>query len=333
MTSLVWPTIKLIAQNYHVIDLGYNIIQAGITHRANQNPGFFAKIEKIKNIFMAVDFISGSVTALVLIEKMERRFHGDAEIIIALGMVAFTISSIAIVRLFNKLFKPKDEIITNEEIKNNIISKLNWERPFSDKEKQFSYVVRSVINIALFCISAYNPIFAISAAVEIYSLAKLTQRKWIHLHAKKEEEIGSVGRQVMADKIKCDYYFLLQQTKKHSANEDGECSICLDNSPDVYFCENHIYHRDCILQHIDTKMKTIFNSIDWKTRSVQEIRHYSGSNYTHSTYRAIWKADMSKTTIPSCPNCRGIPEQNKLKVLVKDRFYGWSPLKITLTEA
>lgn len=112
------------------------------------------------------------------------------------------------------------------------------------------------------------------------------------------------------------YTFLLIPGHK----KDSDCSVCLNPSPNFYFCQNHhIFHGDCTVGFIYAK-SNYFNSRAHYLRTDQYVRHqyqitstYQGSSYT---------VTIPEKNLPQCPECRDTPQHGFFEVEVDDATYG-----------
>lgn len=110
-------------------------------------------------------------------------------------------------------------------------------------------------------------------------------------------------------------YNLLSLPYKGADNED--CAICTDSKPDMKLHGFHAYHEDCLGDWIANNTQH-FN--DGSLISRTALHHERNHVYTHTTYS--FGADLSEKNLPTCPECRDMPNQNRLNVEVTDHDIG-----------
>jgi hypothetical protein len=354
MGSLIPTTLRaigevssLVAQNYDKIDLAYNTIQAGCIRKGSESPHFFSKLDNHQHLFYIADIISLIATSILALLNLERKYNisllDSVDIISFSGWLTFSSIlglGLGSVALLNKFYKPTD-------LK---LKEMTFERPIKEKTKQLLNACRIIINIALVFFCPTNPFFILSAALEVYSLIKISQRVWCKFTKRVDRELAftyleNFGRhfwsrnlqpltKVFAHSMSVTYLFLMQPFVHSKTDpENTMCTICRENdpSPDVYFCKNHTFHLSCVAEMLNTKLQDFGRFLRVKDRIVTETIHYHPFS-KETSYSAMYHIDMPRNALPSCPNCRNSPNQNDLIVEIQDEEYGNSPSEITLID-
>jgi hypothetical protein len=312
--------LNFVAQNYEKVDFSYNTLQAWCTQKADENPKFNASVFRYYALTIIADVGSLIATSCMLMGNLENKVkwirNYKHSFFIHAGLGAVIVSTAILgVYLINRYYKPA--IPLGQDIQNFSIN-----RPYYEKARQVILVIRIISNIALAVLNPYNPFFVLNAALEIFTLAKITQRKWVEF--KKEFDLIIQGnfQQLLTNKMRVTYHFLIQDVKVKglAKNEEDSCSVCLDSPEeeellkDVYSCPEHTTHAKCLLDTLGSKSKDFHQGMHLKGRRETETRHYTNHCYTHSTYDVKYDLDVPKTNLPSCPSCRDISDHNSFAV-------------------
>lgn len=279
LTSLQTLTIQAstkAAQNLEKIDLTYNGIQGICTKKAFETPKSFSRYNR-QNLFFALDAISLTATASLAAKTISK--HKIITQILSNTPLATTCSLLALGTIFltvytlNRFYQPRIPI----EIEN-----ITFASPLSQKIKQALYVTRIILNIALAILFPANPLFIISALIEIYSLVCISQRTWlkffketeyqpdVHLiETKKIKRLIQQGRYQISseddtffnctykvsDKIRITHFFLLHKVpqpsiqKKSSESENSETSNQDDSEKCIICMETSPTYYFCQNNH------------------------------------------------------------------------------------
>lgn len=92
---------------------------------------------------------------------------------------------------------------------------------------------------------------------------------------------------------------------------DQTCTICLEPSPNVSFCGVHKFHDQdgCLSTYIKDKIEKIAST--WKAIRTKTHSSKDGTTYDYCI-------EVPKTSMPSCPECRALPQKNQLQVRLFD---------------
>jgi hypothetical protein len=218
--------------------------------------------------------------------------------------------------------------LTEEEKK-----QLSLDRPHGEKFKQFLYITRIIVNIALACVFP-NPFTILSAVIEGYSLIKLAQRKWINFTKLVPIHFLNGVDRLLADQIKISYLFPLRSGDLSSDNK--QCTICLQDtssSTAKWFCNNHFFHTKCLINLISEKISSLGRTTHVDDRTLKLFDHYDRDGFIrYTTYSAQYQLTAQQQHIPSCPTCRSIPGFNTLSFKVHDAVLNeWSAAKMNWT--
>lgn len=343
INSISSAAVKIVS-HYEKLDFAYNAGQAFYTHKASESIPLYSKLDSLKLPLFIADI--GSFFANVshvlykaeknykLISRLSCRLSGatafvDAAVIAGFATVvaSFAIGYLA-VYFINKSYKTSPAI--SQGIDHGHVE---FNRPGSEKFKQLLYVCRAMMNVALAILCPLNPFFVASATLEVYSLMKITKRKWIEIKKEVACHIFD-GYLMIADKIRVIYSFLMHKANlsKQTANlkEKEICSICQDDTslPDAHFCQNHTFHPKCLISMLESHARNFGSGFKFKRRKIHETRHYSNGVYTGSSFSASYSIDASRRNLPSCPNCREQANSQGFKVQIHDLRYGWSVANI-----
>lgn len=307
------------------VDLSYNIFQAALNHRADENPKFFQKLDRYRAVFFTADSFSMLFTAIRLAADLENKYHLMESLIatsygdgVTCMLSAVLVSSAALGILascqIDKFAAPYLDLG---------IPNITLSRPNRETIKQFLYVARIAIKGLIF-FSPQGPFYALSAAVQIYSLIKLTAHRWVEF---KNEGILIPSAQVKwgASRVSSTYFFLIHSMKGQPTED---CSVCLEPNPSIYFCPSHTFHPECVVDTIKAKAQSFLNGLEIRDKLIIETEHRTNGVRTHSTYSAEYTVGLQASNVPCCPLCRFKPVYNDFIVKINDHRYGWSSTQI-----
>lgn len=283
-------------QNALFLDSAYNLIQAAATTGAEKNIWFSQKFDKGTNAFFTLDVASLLWTGAILAGTVKENFWVESTYAFPAVLIANTLVSIVALGAFallsglwvqklNSIYTPTDNVI-DEHCQTQY---LKWDRPFQEKLKQWLFVSRIGVNVAL-SISTGEFSFALNGALQAFSLRKIAEKKWLCY----TKSTTSVEQSI--EKIKAKYFFQVNVAKPQD-----ECSVCYDPSPDIHFCEDHVFHLKCI----DTQLKL------WEIQLNESNLQSVGNNE--------YKVKLQPEQLPSCPSCRKPPIHSAITFDVKIR--------------
>lgn len=306
-------------------DLTYNAAQSTITRLANTNTRLFRTIDKLHSVLTGLDIASLLWNGATLVMETERKYAISAFLhayggtytpyYAAAALIATAVFLGLLVHAINAITKPSQELP----------KKATWQKPDKEFFRQFFCMAKLVENVAiisLFANLSRQVLFsALNAGFQAYTLGQLSTRRWFECKRTYDIVEGDIAN--YASEVTVSYHSYL-----HSATSgvDEECTICLENEPDVNFCDNHKFHTRCIVEHAATRMKQIIQKVEPREREVVTRR----DNYGTSR-KAIYKIEVPQESLPGCPNCRGRPGYNELSIKYKDKTYGLASTQITWT--
>lgn len=324
-------------QNYQVLDSCYNLGQSICIKKASTDIAFLSRINKIAGYFFVADSISLVTTGIDLLRKISVTYKIAVELFrlrgdfVEAALVFTTTSSLAVITLSTIVLSTT--LLINKQFQKyfgQTIPGAKWMNPGTEIAKQTLFTARIVVNIALLYFSPMSPFLAISISSELYSLVKMAQRKWLSVTVERDLKFFEYAAQY-ADKLRFVYTFLLQtgsSQHQRSTGSDEDCAVCQEGSPNVHFCNTHVFHSNCIQSMIMHSAEIIANRLIVTNRMETEIRHTRNGFYTHSTYNTSYNLEGNQNDLPSCPLCRAQPEHSKASVAVNDIRHGWSPGRI-----
>jgi len=115
--------------------------------------------------------------------------------------------------------------------------------------------------VALVALSANRILFAANAVIQLYSLAKSTQWKFIRFDRTHLTNLNSFDEGPLKYVI---FYFarIIPAAKNHGSSDEDSCSICSGEKSDVQFCDSgHHYGIACVAGHIYAQTQRIINNI------------------------------------------------------------------------
>jgi len=168
-----------------------------------------------------------------------------------------------------------------------------------------------VLNVALAFFATNRFWFIVSLAGSTYSLLKNAKLKWLTFS---QIIPGRAIRGTLPiERIKATYNTLAIDPEQ-VINPDP-CTICLDDEipNDTAFCTNHVFHRDCIAEHVARGSTNLLRNASILRTAT---RHYTNGAYSGTTHS--YSATIPQENLPSCPNCREIPRQNEVDLEILD---------------
>jgi hypothetical protein len=181
---------------------------------------------------------------------------------------------------------------------------------------QLLHLARLAMYVALAYLSRdrFWPIVnAIGSALNLYNLLSNPQRV---LFSKVCEEGLGLLRQDGITSVKFTYETRASSHGDFSAESD-ECPICFDPKPDVFFCTNHRFCRECLKNYLGSKVAELIGASQY---TLTVMQHYVDGSPTHTTHE--YAIDVPETALPSCPLCRDHPKQNTCELTVSEAGYG-----------
>ena len=212
------------------------------------------------------------------------------------------IEYINILQLRNQGMQRLDELAKDDEKLKNALKdvKVELQRGNDELMDQWLLVLEIVMDAALMVFSDAKFSFAAQLVANLYTLKQITQRSWLLLSR-------SFWQESHNEMIKFEYQPIF--FRDYSKPKD-ECSICLDvPEKRYYFCDNHSYDQVC-LTALFIKEMAKFRVVNKMTR----VSHTEYGKEERATYNVYAREDEK----PKCPECRGIPSQNRLYVRVYD---------------
>ncbi len=300
-------------------NIAYNALQAGLNAFESRYPKLYFLMQKVKGVFIAIDFVALFWAVGKLAMVLDTKFNllnGPESPLFALGSYGFICAWIAIgigaVYAINKFMswrrdaKKMLEVAMGEDDTQppNIKIEIDFEKTNDQNFKQWMYVTRIVINVALACFVPGGGWFALSAALQTYSLISISQWKWMRFN------IHYLATDKIADRVRnftLRFYTLLFPASKQQ--EDDQCAVCLDSKPDIQFCPEHLLHEACAMRLIYSKVKEFLNQCI--------LNIYEGSD-KHGRY-VDYHITLRNDIMPTCPTCRREPIFNKLTAEVDDK--------------
>jgi len=331
--------LRIAQLNWQKIDATLNFGTALLLKRAANNTHFFNKLARSQGFLTKLHFISLVSNVIFLGAKIEETWGIVAILkplphmiaLTAVGMpVCLTFVSLKIVHLVNKI--ALRSLTVNE-------TSYPFTRPKREIYSQIFYTARLLTQIATIYFAPTNPFFIFSAACELYSLLKITQRKWVEfkhegvIQLKKNKEIrerGEIPTMPLSSTI-----FALAKTRILARSKTVEpCGICekRDLPRDVSLCGKHFFHINCLFQNIQAKVDDFPTKIQENEQYIQrELCHdgtFRGSQLVDLELEASYAISMPKESVPACPTCSLQPEWNEFSALISDSLFGTTPLEL-----
>ncbi len=295
-----------------LIDAAYNGVQAGCIRRANSSPRFFSFLNGWKRAFLLADLSSlawtGCHALRLTVEKI-----GLLKNIGYLGTGAFVVLSAAWVSgMVSKL--SRKEVHQALNLPHNVpnISIINSGH---ESLKRLLLATRAVTNLALAVLFPYNPLYLLSAGLELYTLILLVQRTWVRFS--REEPFISDDRDV--DQVQLRYDFLIRKGPGPIPDDQKCCAICWEDmqpAEATHFCEDHFFHISCLVGAIQKKMDLVTSMLHiTNRRPLLSIPVYS--------------ATLDEGAEPNCPACRKPAPGHEFRISVYDHpSQRWRPAQV-----
>lgn len=329
--------LKMVPPHLHKIDAAFNFGKALALKKTQEDYRFFRKFSDARHLLYKLDFISLIGNAIFVGMKAQENWAVVSIIrpfphIIALTAVGIplglTYLSLKLINLINKI--ALKEIRIGEK-------KYPCIRPKREAYGQLLYAARIIVQLATLYFAPTNPFFILSAACEVYSLLKLTQRKWVefrhqgkmqlekNLELKNNDTIPNIP---LSSTISTLYKFRILGQETAS----GECLECEGDNPSLSFCGKHFFHMACAFQAIDEKVKDFANQVSLHQ---EKIKRELTSSYVEKNkqlveaeFEAFYEITLPRTSLPSCPTCQVQPEWNEFSATISDPLFGTMPLEI-----
>lgn len=197
------------------------------------------------------------------------------------------------------------------------------EPSFRQKLARLLHVVHLVSIAAVTYFAGIQFWLVFAALNSLYCLYKSGKISWINFTRVFPQRGVSLERApgqrlppALVENVKFTYHMLALEPSE-IGHED--CPICLEPGPNTAFCENHLFHSDCLAGMVAEKS----NEFPRQVRlNINDTNHYKNGFHTHTT--RSFSVSIPKSNLPTCPLCRSAPPNNGFDVEILDRNY--SPL-------
>jgi hypothetical protein len=202
----------------------------------------------------------------------------------------------------------------------------------SKKMTPIFHLTRIVGMVALACISSNGLLLigtALMVSCNLYQFAKL---KWIHITKSFDENSNLIIRSQSdlpnAQITGYSLTFEILSPEIDPSKMEENCSVCItkDKVEKIAFCANHVFCKECIIGHTNSKAPNFLNNA---TIRMVDTKNYQNGRHTDTT--RSFSIQIPEKNIPSCPLCRGTPEKNQLTATVRDINRGIQSATVVLT--
>lgn len=329
-----------IVSAYHVAN--------GAANQVNTTPDNFQLKETIQKISMFTEGLTIAYGLVALSSAMVNRYpvftdltkamnenHGfpvghsrtylTIEMGVIFGAIALIISAITIVDVFNRYIRSKHGELDNSQrqLENGDRIEIGYNYPDQQKSVQCFHVVGIVLNVALAAFSAQkNYVTAINIASLSYSIYQLSRKKWLCLtrHFNNPTVTGycqkyhgvpfrlvNIPFSPLINKVTAKYLFpLLANTKEDT------CTGCHEvEKPDVYFCNKHVYHINCLSNLLANNSDKLIDNLKINSR-------YTHVDKDRGRSHVSYYATIPNNNLTCCPDCRGNPVSHELSLALTE---------------
>lgn len=311
------PYVNFITNHLDKAYIINNVVQAGAERYKVKDTNSFQRVHKVQTIFNSINIGFVLWTLKQLYNELNSRylisriFLYDPKYLISLLFVfgpSWWFGTNYIVSKINELTKPKEDLEqwhTNLPIHPQALNdiKVSWDTPYSQKLIQISHVTQIVISIALIFFSSAPLFFAISAALQLYALKKVTSCKWIRFD--RSFAVLNNDPSNGPQKFTVSYFFPIIALK--SSEKDKPISP---------LCSEHPMDRLSLIRQVYEKSATFLQNFEFNRSVVSKEYGFNVKNYIK------YDVYLLKNNIPSCSVCNHLPSHNILEVEVEDIFYG-----------
>ncbi len=344
------PSVMTATEYFGCADLAYNAARSLAIKIGSENPKFFSKLYAAREwvaVSETVSFVASGLFAAMEAEekyevfsKMGRGFsYLPSAVLGQIGayvpvtfFAAVLTAGYFAISFINDYTKPDLGLTPNES------RYIEINRPSLEVYEQVVYLAKLTMTLALVFFAPSSPMFVANAALELYSLAKITQRKWIQF--KYEQAVDIKGHsvpgfmQTVGNRLRFTYNFLIQDAPKDAPKGGEECPVCRDENLEVFVCNQHAYHLKCYVAWVNEKLRKVFEGLRAVKRTPVETRHHTDGRYTHSTFSAHWELSLPAGNKVPCMLCTvGLPH-NTYEIEANDSEFGWVSTRVTwLTDA
>ena len=196
------------------------------------------------------------------------------------------------------------EPVNVEDVQGTI--SVNWNPPQSQKLARAFYIAQIIQTLGGVFFGEYRAESLIQLAGSLGVLFEASKMHWIEIGHKSpvshtyycEGPVFGLDSRTLENPT-IFYHALLPH---HNVNLDDEdsCPICLEDSPDSYYCSNkHVICKDCLIDHYIAKVKKLALQLLQANR-VKAVFMYENDSLKEVTY----KLHFSENELPQCPICR-----------------------------
>lgn len=310
-------------------------IQAGVTHFESSNSWFFEQVNKVQSVVFAVNLGAIFIGVKELVDGLEPwlGFYANLEdwadayffggLLVALAWAA---TAYVAVGFINDFFRPREDLAPALEGFNDAERAqitLAWDNSTYQTVTQGFHLTQLVMSVALVFFSMNPYFYGASAALQLYSLLRTCEWKWIRVDRTFNVVNNNPHDALEAFRegplsYKFSYYCSSLPAPVRNPVED--CPICLEAEPvpNTLFCANHAFHDRCIAGTIAASSRNIAQHLN--ADNIDRTRVTERENGVAVREYITYAIRLPHEALPNCPLCRGQPAQNEVEITVRDRF-------------
>jgi hypothetical protein len=260
-----------------------------------------AQIHKIQFIFNAASCGLIAYNTVRLIQEIETQLLFEAVDMTFTNHLMVTVPVLCALGALTKvavlIINRKGTTLAEEKKENGVT--ISETLSSYQKATKYLHSAQIVLNCALAIFSSNRVWFTVSLVSSSYSLLKNMNLKWISI--KQPFRLILNNPKLPSIEVSSTYNMLV--LPKHHSLDDQNCPICLTERTDMVFCAHHAFCQTCMKQTVINKIDTFV-----KAHISKIIKRFEFS--------------VQKNDLPSCPECRQVPEGNDCKLQVTDSIRG-----------
>lgn len=303
-------------------------VQTGVTHFETSDPHLFEEVYKVQEWFQGFNIGAIVLAGFELLKELENLtgfatylalIDGRVLIgVVLLGIVVVGGIACAVATLINDYFRPTEDL--KDSIKNSQHAAhldVKWDNSAYQTWMQTAHVAGLILSVALIFFSTAPLFYVATAVLELYSIYKTAQWKWIRID--RTFDVPQAGPLADGAQHYTISYLCAVFPSSISNKEDKSCVLCMEDQKDVSFIhdDKHCYCNSCIAGAVGGKS-------DWFVRSLEETRIHNTETENGIIKREYitYEIKLPRKNFWECPECRHQPRQNEVQVTVRDRFRG-----------